>query len=475
MRRHFLLLQGFIILSLGLISCSPDPQSEVSEPESNLSVEIRNSDETIQKIQKTKSLRVSSHIALNENDSPQTYSTVTTLATCRTNHVQGVVEKVSEHKNIKEVPVKDVLPSLIFTPSETPGQASCTLDIHMQDEKHPDVRIRIVDVQILDVETFQNYEIDFLRSESQQPLFFHHSDLTQRNFKWPKTEGTVETLCSDSRSQTLLFGEPKPTVDFFPDSLFLNHNLEKCRLVFQSEQTTWVTQTFYVQRHPSNLKIEFNEFIQSGDRIEYRNEPIMKFTIVNQGEGEAFIKINTPKTKIRFTPLFTFFPSSLFNTEVLSLSGEWRTFGTLEKEHPNSQTQSVYRVVSGGHVEVVLMASGAFDCPAGNLPVRIDPHASHPHCNDYFYPVKMGSRFSFEGFPSFNESVFESVESDQWKQPVSLKPNSEYNSRGVHQFWMPSSEFRNRCPYYRGTGHDFSKKYETRKYPLRSRFHCNPF
>ena len=52
MKQAYFLIQFLIILNFGLASCNSDNSSETSAPSGKLSVEIQNSDETIQKIQK---------------------------------------------------------------------------------------------------------------------------------------------------------------------------------------------------------------------------------------------------------------------------------------------------------------------------------------------------------------------------------------------------------------------------------------
>ncbi len=475
MRRPYLFIQFLVILSLGLISCSSDQQSEQSEPKSKLSVEIRNSDETIQKIQKTKSLRISSFISLSDDEIPLRYSKVTTLTTCRTNRLQGVVEKVSEHQNVSELAVKDVVPSLVFTPSENPAQVSCSLDINMSDGNHEDVRIRIVDVQILNIANFHNYEIDFLRSDNNKPLYFHHSDIVSRSFSWPLTEGTVETLCSDRRSQTLLFGEPKSAAEYFPESLFLDQNLQQCRLVFESKDSTWVTQKFFVQRHPSNLNAHVESYLQGTDAIDYQNEPILKYTIRNQGVAVAFVKITTPATEVTLIPIFSRFPNSMFQTEVISLGATWQVLGLRAESKDSESSTPVYQIKPGEQVELVLFANGAFQCPAGNPPDSTQRLLRSSGCNDPFIQVKMGYRFGFKKLPSFVESEYEGLGLNQWKAPVSLQLASRYKIGSTHYLWKDSEKFNARCPSLGGQKPKDGEAYQTLRQSLRNLFYCKPF
>ncbi len=441
MKTPYFLIQTLLICGLGLISCSPDKNSGETDTQGQLTVEIQNSDETIQKIQSTKTLRVASQIALIEKKGAMTIQSLKTTTTCTSSQQQGSFSRSTEIESIRQIAVKDILPSQVFAPQSPDPKVFCDIQMEMRMQSGDNVAIDLQQVSIVGSQDFQNHDLSFL-TDRERP-YYTLQDLASRAMNWPVEKGFVETLCSYSKSETSLENASIQIQNLFPDHLFHKENLQNCRFIVRSENKAWVTGAFFVQKSQPKLNHEIRFVFNGEPEINYNKAVVMTVTLQNSGDSVSYFKLNLKNPGLTITPAYRQGQTGFQIHQTYDLHSKWQIFaGDVVKHDPNPNEQ-IYRLAPEGILEMELVVSDSLQCSEGQT--GNPPGVSTSNCNPHMAILLHGMRYQVANFPMITESAFENFKWGLWMPTRTLQPSATYRSVNGFNFWAPNLGLKKLC------------------------------
>ncbi len=423
MKVPHVLYQVLCILVFGLISCSSDETSVQPDQELQISAEIENQDQTIQRIRETKSLRVSSRIALDVVGDSQSHDTSLVTSSCRRSSQQDVLERETSFSSETEFDVTEILPSRAFAPSTAKSlTVLCDITIHLFHQERSVAKVNLLDVRITDIEDYSNYELPFLKPNGETYLL--RSDVGNNSLELPFELGRVETLCENTSNFAFTQSPQAKLSDFLLDELFAFKNLEKCRLLLRQEDSKkiWISKSFYIQNHDTVIETPETLALSGQPTMERIDEPLLKYEIFNAGKSTAFVTMTVPAPSVTMTPTYgsSSEPFASF-IETHEVPSHWVIVGAIPTNSKNKRGATIYALSPGSSIVFLLKTDFSIRCPIAANQRHNQPNPQKISCQSG--RAFIGFHYDIAGVPTFQRSIFDDPAKTIWSNEQSVKPH----------------------------------------------------
>lgn len=438
MRTPYFLVQTISILAFGLISCSSEKTSEEPDPVVTTKAEIQNTDETIQKIIGSKTVKASANISLEIEQGTFTEGNILASVECKTNFHDEVLTKDTVLSPTTNIHVKNILPPKVFSPtSQENPSVKCDMRLDVNNEADP-VVIKLVGVKVLETQKFSNIEYDFI-SEEKNIQF--KKDLSEIQFNAPLSQGEVDTLCEGSNAFSFINESTQSLGDHLADSLFEDKNTMTCRLLFRDDKTseTWVTKVFKVQNIQAQLNISSSRKWPGHYQGDFFDTTPVVYTLSNDSTIPVRFTLEFPVTSVTVTSVYKQgLTPNFWVTSRKKLPARWETRNIGAPADYDSET-GVFTLLPGGAMEIILAVDGEYSCSQGILGGGtnwVNCHTSYVH---------IGMEFLIQNFPYVRISQFEDPSLGLWIDRNLKERQDRFNNRLVGH-WAPNRHIQGTCP-----------------------------
>ena len=435
MKSRYILLQAFVILSAGLISCSSENSSEIPETPFKISPEIQNTDNTIQRVQGSHTVRASSNIALGIEPGEFTKGHILASVSCKTNFLQELPEKETLLEPATHIFIKDILPSKVFRPT-TEENKDVKCDVRLDINNNSDLTvIKLLGIKVLNIDDLANAELEFINPDT---LIYHRKELVKEGITAPMALGEVETLCDRASFFSFINQSQNTLNDFINESLFENTNVLNCRLLFRKEKSheVWVSQIFKIQNESANLRITRHRKWISNANINYENDIPFFYTIQNRGRAPAYVRLSLPQTSVLMTPVYKSGGEKVFRTNgSVRMAARWTYDGVVLKE----KNSGALILEPGESMEVQLVVNGSAECSLGSPVLQNAPR----NCSTDLQLI--GNEYLISKFPKIIESQFADPSLNKWKT-TNLQEVQKKQGRRIRGHWTPYKQIKKLCP-----------------------------
>lgn len=441
MNKPYFLIQILIVSIFGLISCGPDKPTDQEGAQPTLKAEIENLDQSFQKINNTKSLKVTSSLSLTASQKTMKMTTVSADTNCTTNFLQNKVARQTQFTFQPKIAVKNILPPEVFTPTENnDAHVFCDIKILYLNGKKPIASITLRSVEISDTESFSNHDFEFI-NKAKQP-YFYRNGLGRETVSLPIQKGRALTLCEKQKHENQIQASSSTVVEFFPEELFEKKNFQKCRMVFLGDSSgkVWVSKIFFVQNKIADLQIDIKHISHGTPIINDRFEPLLSIEVYNNSDVDTFYKLVLPVTFVNVVPIYTGLgPSPHVKLKSYNLPNQWQISGLkpFSKETINGKDFTIYKLAAHQSLTLNLVSNTNLICPQFlvNTMSQQDCYSNRGFLSGYIYEVNM--------LPIVLQSQFDNFSKAGWRQ-FDLTPQNK--SLNDIEFWVRNEEMKKHCP-----------------------------
>lgn len=457
MKPQYLLIQTLWVLTFGLASCSSDNSSGPPDQTKDINVEIQNSDQTIQRIKQTKKIRVSSAILLSEEDQPQKIQKVSGTTLCRASWLQGELTGSFDIQSVDQIAVKDILPVRVFTPKTAPGTVLCDIEMEMTQQSGGDIRVSLDAVEILQVEEFHNFSIAEL--ESREPIYSYAEDWNSRQWLWPTNEGMITTICDSELSQNFIQASQVDAPELFPEFVFTQKALQKCRLHLKAGLETWVSKSFWVQKSRPSITSQFALELPHRMNFDMHQDPVATWTLFNNGEVDTILKFKRDQTQLSLIPAYGGESSGFYQFQKFNIPGNWEISTRHKVEVVGGKKDVLIHLQPGEELVLSLNGYGTMKCLLGTHG-GLNLNSASATCNPSQSILLQGFRIIMDGFPKLELSAFADTLSDQWRS-LGLETEVITKVDNHFEFWLPNRDLQKHCPNLQGNTPEIGENFDT--------------
>jgi hypothetical protein len=448
MKRPYFAYYACLVSVFGLISCNSDMSHEtqfITSPiEQGLSdtpvVEIRNSDETFQKIAEITELRVSGYIEISsQNDQ---WSQIKTRTDCRTNFLQERVQHETILNPTDKIAVKDILPPRVFQPHSLQEEANAWCDLHVEmfsiDEL--EIKIQIQDVKMNGLDAFNNLQpTPFV---SANPIYLM-SELAGQSLLAPSENLSIDTLCKGTHAVNYFKNSSVPLNHILPEFIFQNSNNQVCRLLIRDEDTkeVWVTPKVSIQNLTSQLSYRVESQLTGSHIMAYNHQAVYQYHITNTGSEISYFKADWPMENIPAHQIYSW-NSHVFSAHTTHFPATWHLLNpTLERTSQNPK-ERIYKLNPGETMTLALYLNGYLSCESGGGNNPTNQFSNSSFCQNGVY--HRGQLYQFTGHPVLQESLYSDYTRNQWRT-LNLIPTQARRDGRYLSVWIPNTQATQQC------------------------------
>ena len=444
---------AFVLPVFGVIACHSDKPPHPDLPHKE---ETKNSGINYDELNNVKIIDITGSISLGFSDSSENHSRV--KSRCWNNYL----EKFSGQANIENtesLPVKDILPVRVFSPSSKPEtKLFCDFEINIlnhQWETINDSKIILEDIEIKNIESYRNFELPLegLTKDPGKPFYLLKENIENIRFAMPTNEGQVFTLCGDYKKAFSFEEQVLPMTDFFIEKPPGNRGFDFCRFVIhqRSPDRNWITEPFFIQNQKPKITYEYKHNYTANRDNRWDGQKMGTLTLSNPGTFATYLKILPFPTKVSVMAVY----SNFSKTDVNYRSGtvpELNVFWTVDDRVPvqkdDTELTHIYKLGPDQSINLSLKTHEGFSCEHGEMVTPLNPvetvgEAEKSNCREKFY--MSGILYHLHAFPKVSYNLFFTMDFQDW-QPVSLEElhRPEYN--GKFSKWVPNYQAPRHCP-----------------------------
>ena len=432
---------------------------------------------------------------------------------CWNNYLEEFSETV-RIKNTNTLPVKDILPVRVFTPTLNPEiELFCDFDIKQvthygMEIKNTEKRFR--EVKIENVNTYSDFQINLenLTRSPGKPLYLGDEHIKEAKIIMPADKTQVFTLCEKEGRVGLFEGWVLPMSEFFDKKLFQENSFQLCRFLIHQQDTkkNWISEAFFIQNEPPKLSYQYKPNYSAKIDNQWNGGKMGTFNLFNEGSSTAYFRLILPSaTKMSVMAVYSNFSKEGVNhrSNILELNAFWAVDGGTPLIKDGEILPEFYQLEPGQTMTLSLYTNNNFTCGFGQalkeqLDIRIITQPYHYQmmdlgdttnllnrkgfhnnpgifppgsplnngfdiaqkiinldCKEIFY--LSGMLYDLHDFPQIIYNLFSTTEHESWKS-LSLEKIMERPYNDEFSTWVPSYTALPYCP-------ELGVKQELKNYP----------
>jgi hypothetical protein len=425
-------------LCLGLISCNSDSETNHSPgTEPTVHIEIENLDGTFQRIERSKTIDIRSHLPITLPGSSHQDYRIEANSLCRGDHLNRAIHFESSWNGEHPIAVVNILSPNVFRPDPTQSaRLICDISMNITANDQIKAQVELNDVEITHFREFSNKELPFIENGATKPLLL--TELQQVTWNMGESLPQVLLQCLNGDYEVRDVNELKPFERVESRFLFVQEDVTQCLVTVQNRQSgqLQVSPVFYLQKERPQIEITASNNLITTEYLNLSNSPVVNMNIFNSSSVTAQIRIGRGRSRLEILPIYAHnhHMRSFLLSERLRVQGSWQISPTSQPFVTRQSSEFTYLTLPPQRgVDLSFFGTNDVICP-------IEPGPGPLRANSCAGRLRLaGLSYELRQLPQIEFNHYVGALAEQW-QRLSIPLRQSSTQQPLFHYWSP---FRN--------------------------------